>query len=42
MWSLISIVFFVIASTTGKIKGMKKPLAYYRYHKNNLEKNKKD
>ena len=32
--------FFIRASTTGKIKGMKKPLAYYRYHKNNLSKKK--
>jgi len=32
--------FFIRASTTGKIKGMKKPLAYYRYHENNLSKKK--
>ena len=32
--------FFVRASTIGKIKGIKKPLAYYRYHENNLSKKK--
>ena len=32
--------FFLRASTIGKIKGMKKPLAYYRYHENNLSKKK--
>ena len=32
--------FFIRASTIGRIKGMEKPLAYYRYHKNNLSKKK--
>ncbi len=32
--------FFIRASTMGKIKGIKKPLAYYRYHENNLSKKK--
>ena len=32
--------FFIRASTIGKIKGIKKPLAYYRYHENNLSKKK--
>ena len=32
--------FFIRASTMGRIKGMEKPLAYYRYHKNNLSKKK--
>ena len=32
--------FFIRASIIGKIKGIKKPLAYYRYHENNLSKKK--
>ena len=32
--------FFIRASTIGKIKGIKKPLAYYRNHENNLSKKK--
>ena len=32
--------FFIRASTKGKIKGIKKPLAYYRHHENNLSKKK--
>jgi len=32
--------FFIRASTKGRIKGIKKPLAYYRYHEKNLSKKK--